>query len=156
MLDENIIYRMPLRVTRENKDGSNIVNEMAFFEENKQSLTVRVKRLRTTSAWAKDTAPRTRHFVSNMMIESIPNKNEVQIRSNFLFKRSRAGDIATEEIFGERLDVLQKVDNIWKIVSRTIHPDQSVLTTINLSMFLLIRENYVPIQLMRNQEFFQY
>ena len=71
-----------------------------------------------------------------MMIESIPNKNEVQIRSNFLFKRSRAGDIATEEIFGERLDVLQKVDNIWKIVSRTIHPDQSVLTTMNLSMFL--------------------
>ena len=48
MLDENIIYRMPLRVTRENKDGSNIVNDMAFFKENKQSLTVRVNRLRTT------------------------------------------------------------------------------------------------------------
>ena len=136
MLDENIIYRMPLRVTRENKDGSNIVNDMAFFEENKQSLTVRVNRLRTTSAWAEDPAPRTRHFVSNMMIESIPNENEVQIRSNFLFKRSRAGDIVTEEIFGERLDVLQKVDYKWKIVSRTIYPDQSVLTIMNLSMFL--------------------
>ena len=46
------------------------LDEMAFFEENKQSLTARVKRLGTTSAWAEDPAPRTRHFVSNMMIEA--------------------------------------------------------------------------------------
>lgn len=136
LLDENIIYRMPLRVTRENIDGSNLVNDMAFFEENKKSLTTRVNRLGTKSAWAEDPAPRTRHFVSNIMIEAGSDDNEIKVRSNFLFKRSRAGDIATEEIFGERLDVLHKVNGEWKIASRIIYPDQSVLTVMNLSMFL--------------------
>ena len=46
----------------------------------------------------------------------------ILVRSNFLFKRSRADDIATEEIFGERLDVLRKVNGEWKIASRTIYP----------------------------------
>ena len=81
LLDENIIYRMPLRVTRENKDGSNIVDDMAFFEENKISLTTRVNRLGTKSAWVEDPAPRTRHFVSNIMIEAGSYDNEILVRA---------------------------------------------------------------------------
>jgi 3-phenylpropionate/cinnamic acid dioxygenase small subunit len=136
VLADDIVYRMPLRATRERKDGSNIVDEMTFFEETKKSLTTRVKRLGTTSAWAEDPAPRTRHFVSNILVESGVGNGEFTVRSNFLCKRSRAGDMVTEEIFGERLDVLRKVHDQWKIASRTIYPDQAVLGVKNLSMFL--------------------
>lgn len=136
LLSDDIVYRMPLRVTTENTHGSNLVNDMAFFEETKKSLTTRVKRLYTKSAWVEDPAPRQRHFITNVMIDSGSEADEYKVRSYFLFKRSRSSESNTEEIFGERMDVIRKVDEDWKIVSRTIYPDQAVLTAMNLSMFL--------------------
>lgn len=135
LLTDDIVYRMPMRVTRENKDGSDIVEDMAYFEETKKSLTTRVNRLRTTSAWAEDPAPRTRHLVTNVVIEE-GSEEHLQVRSSFLFLRSRASDAAVELLFGERMDVLRKVNNQWKIASRRIIPDQAVLGVMNLSMFL--------------------
>ncbi|KYD18363.1 hypothetical protein B4168_0332 [Anoxybacillus flavithermus] len=41
-----------------------------------------------------------------------------------------------EQLHGERVDVLRKENGKWKIASRTIYPDQTVLRLINLSMFL--------------------
>ncbi|MED4910943.1 3-phenylpropionate/cinnamic acid dioxygenase subunit beta [Brevibacillus centrosporus] len=136
ILTDDIRYRMPLRATREKKDGSNIVEAMTFFEETKTSLTTRVKRLGTSSAWAEDPAPRTRHFITNILLETVSEDDKLTVRSHFLFKRSRAQDVGTEELFGERLDVLQKSGGTWKIASRTIYPDQTVLSVMNLSMFL--------------------
>jgi 3-phenylpropionate/cinnamic acid dioxygenase small subunit len=134
---DDLVYRMPLRVTREERDGSNINDNMTFFEETKKSLTTRVKRLRTTSAWAENHAPRGRHLITNILIEGQgSNADELQVRSSFLFLRSRGSDIDTEHLFGERLDVLRKVNGEWKIAARTIYPDQAVLTVKNISMFL--------------------
>jgi 3-phenylpropionate/cinnamic acid dioxygenase small subunit len=136
LLADDLVYRMPLRVTTENKDGTNVVEDMAFFEETKKSLTTRVNRLRTTTAWAENPAPRTRRFISNIMIEDVANSDELRVRSYFLFLRSRAGDIAIEQLFGERQDILRKTDGGWKIARRIIYPDQAVLGVNNLSMFL--------------------
>jgi 3-phenylpropionate/cinnamic acid dioxygenase small subunit len=136
LLTDDIMYRMPLRATTETREAANIVEDMTFFEETKISLTTRVKRLATASAWAESPAPRTRHFISNIFIEAGPNQDELKVRSNLLFKRSRASDLESEEIFGERVDVLRLVNEQWKIASRTIYPDQTILTVKNLSMFL--------------------
>lgn len=134
---DDLVYRMPLRVTLEEKDGSNINENMTFFEETKKSLTTRVKRLRTSSAWSENHAPRGRHLITNILIEEQgANEDEYKVRSSFLFLRSRGSDIEIEKLFGERLDVLRKVDGEWKIASRTIYPDQAVLTVKNISMFL--------------------
>lgn len=136
VLTDDIVYRMPLRVTREEKDGSNINNDMAYFEETKVSLTTRVKRLRTSSAWAENHAPRTRHLITNVLIEEQgANPDEVTVRTSFLFLRSRGSDIQIEQLFGERLDTLRKVNGEWKVANRIIYPDQAVITTKNLSMF---------------------
>jgi 3-phenylpropionate/cinnamic acid dioxygenase small subunit len=134
LLTDDIVYRMPLRATTETKD--NIVDDMAFFEETKISLTTRVNRLATASAWAESPAPRTRHFVTNISIEAGACQDELKVRSCFLFKRSRASDLETEELFGERLDVLRKVHGQWKIAARTIYPDQTIITVKNVSMFV--------------------
>ncbi|MED4603274.1 3-phenylpropionate/cinnamic acid dioxygenase subunit beta [Paenibacillus validus] len=135
LLTDDIIYRMPLRVTREKKDGSNIVDEMTYFEETKKSLITRVSRMATTSAWAWDPVPRTRHFINNILIERETRKDELEVRSAFLFMRSRAKDEVSDQVYGERLDILRRVDGQWKIAARTIYPDQTVLTSINLSSF---------------------
>lgn len=136
LLSADLVYRMPARVTAEGKNKSNIVNEMTYFEETKNSLITRVKRLDTKSAWAEYSAPRQRHFISNIFIEPSSHPDEYQVRSYFSFQRSRASDLTTEQLSGERVDVLRKENGQWKIASRTIYPDQAVLGVKNLSMFL--------------------
>ena len=136
LLADDLVYRMPQRRTGEGRDGQEFVHDMAFFEESKTSLTTRVKRLRTNSAWVEKPAPRTRHLITNILIEPESTENELHVRSAFLFLRSRGSDRETENLFGERKDILRKVGNEWKIASRIIYPDQAVMQTMNLSMFL--------------------
>ncbi|MEH7547485.1 3-phenylpropionate/cinnamic acid dioxygenase subunit beta [Neobacillus vireti] len=135
LLTDDIVYRMPVRVTRESKDQTGKDDAMAYFEESKKSLTTRVKRFGTTSAWSEDPPSHIRHFVSNIVIEPGTNINDINVKSYFLTKRSRGTDHNVEEIFGERIDVLRKVNGEWKIASRCIYPDQSILTVMNLSTF---------------------
>ena len=136
LLTEDIQYVMPLRVTVENKMGSNVNHDMTYFTDTKTDITIKVERLYTKSAWVDDPAPRQRHYISNVMFERTAVPEEYKVMSYFLFKRSRSSDPTTEEIFGEREDILRKVDGEWKIASRTVNADQSVLTVMNLAMFL--------------------
>lgn len=136
LLTDDVVYRMPVRMTRESKDPSGKDNAMAYFDESKKSLTTRVKRLRTNSAWAEDPPLHTRHFVSNIEVEPGDKPDELNVCSYFLTKRSRGVDHNVEQIFGERLDILRKVDGEWKLAARRVYPDQSILTVMNLSMFL--------------------
>lgn len=136
MLSDDIEYSMPLRVTVDNKMGSNINDDMTYLSDNKADLTMKVERLFTKSAWVDNPATRQRHYITNVMIDAGSNPDEYKVRSSFLYKRSRSSDIQTEEIFGEREDTIQKNDGEWKLISRTIYPDQTVLTASNLSMFL--------------------
>lgn len=135
MLHPDIVYRMPLRVTRENGSGPDIVEEMTFLEENKRSLVTRVERLKTTSAWAEDPPSRTRHFVTNVLVEEGQN-GDWHVSSYFQMLRSRGSKTEVEQIFGKRQDVLCQVDGEWQLKRRTIYPDQTVLGIRNISNFL--------------------
>lgn len=136
LLADDIKYVMPLRVTVDNNNASNLVHDMNYFNDTKKDLRMKVERLYTKSAWVDNPAPRQRHFISNIAVEESEIREEYKVRSYFLFKRSRSSEVSTEEIFGEREDIVRKVDGEWKIAKRTIYPDQSVLTINNLSMFL--------------------
>ncbi|MBM4765159.1 3-phenylpropionate/cinnamic acid dioxygenase subunit beta [Bacillus sp. B15-48] len=140
LLADDLVYRMPARVTKEvSHDTPNIDYKSKFFEETKQTLTTRVKRLETSSAWAEIAGPRQRHFISNVFVEkgiSYDEYEEYIVRSNFLYKRNRGSALTSEELFGSREDVIRHENGEWKLASRIIYPDQVVLGTINLSMFL--------------------
>ncbi|MET3695758.1 3-phenylpropionate/cinnamic acid dioxygenase small subunit [Bacillus oleivorans] len=136
LLTDDVYYRMPLRETVEGVGADNIAKDISFFEETKKSLSTRVNRLYTKSAWVENPATRQRHFISNIIVEPTSNPNEYKVRSYFLYKRSRGSTRDIEEMFGERDDVIRKVDSEWKIAARTIYPDQTVITTMNMSMFL--------------------
>lgn len=136
LFTEDLSYRMPMRETVEGVGVTNIANDIDFFDETKLSLETRVNRLYTKSAWVENPATRQRHFISNIFIEKSENPDEYKVRSYFLFKRSRGSTHTIEELFGERQDVIRKEQGDWKISSRRIIPDQSVITTMNMSMFL--------------------
>jgi|HigsolmetaAR203D_1030402.scaffolds.fasta_scaffold00269_21 3-phenylpropionate/cinnamic acid dioxygenase small subunit len=136
LLTEDVVYRMPIRITREKEEGPDVIEEMAYFEENRESLELRIRRLATSSAWTEIPAQRTRRLISNVNVESGPADGRVEVSSAFLLLRSRAEDEQVEHIFGERKDVLRRTPSGWKLSARTIVPDQTVLTVKNLSMFL--------------------
>ncbi|MEC1722792.1 IclR family transcriptional regulator domain-containing protein [Schinkia azotoformans] len=72
----------------------------------------------------------------NIVISRSKNDDEYNVRSYFLFKRSRGSNTDIEEMFGERHDLIRKETDGWKIARRIIIPDQAVITTMNIAMFL--------------------
>jgi 3-phenylpropionate/cinnamic acid dioxygenase small subunit len=137
VLAEDVHYWMPTRYNRtrreRDKDTSG-PNEIAFFDEDKASLSMRVKRLDTGMAWAEDPPSRTRHLVTNVQVRPRPIAGEYDVTSCFLLYRSR---LETDlNIFaGRREDVVRKTEAGWRIARRKILLDQNVVLAKNLSVF---------------------
>lgn len=135
LLTRDVSYRAPVRVTRERKDGSDLFDEMALFDETWDSLQRRVKRLYVKSAWVADPPPRHHHLVTNVMVNAGDDPDACFATSSFLVVRSRrSGDL--DHVIGEREDGFRREDGSWKLASRLIMVDEAVLQTPNLSMFL--------------------
>jgi 3-phenylpropionate/cinnamic acid dioxygenase small subunit len=134
LLAEDISYEMPVRTTRE-RGHSDVSSQTGHFSEDRHSLELRVKRLGTDFGWAENPPSRTRRFISNIRVENTANPNEVKAYSYFLLYRSRDSSTQPELISGERRDFLRKLDGRWKLASRLIIVDQTVLGTRNLAIF---------------------
>ncbi|MGY1812271.1 aromatic-ring-hydroxylating dioxygenase subunit beta [Blastococcus sp. SYSU D00820] len=134
VLHPDIDYRMPVRITRMPKDGPGFVDGMEFFSENHSSLRTRVERLQTEQAWAEQPGSRARHFVSNTLVDRLPD-GDLSLTSAFLVTRVRA-DSPYDIFTGTRQDVLRRgEDGRLLLVKRLIHFDQTVLQAMNLSIF---------------------
>jgi len=134
LLTEDISYEMPVRLTRE-RGQPDVSSQTGHFSEDRHSLVLRVKRLGTDFGWAENPPSRTRRFISNIRVENTSNPNEVNARSYFLLYLSRGSSTQAELISGERQDLLRKLDDGWKLASRLIIVDQTVLGTRNLAIF---------------------
>lgn len=134
ILTDDMTYEMPLRVTPE-RGRQDVSSKTAHFSEDRRTLELRVKRLKTDYAWAEDPPSRTRRFISNIRIEQTPNSNEVIVRSYLLVYRSRGSSPQADLISGERMDLLRNVGENWKLAKRVIIVDQAVLGTQNLAIF---------------------
>ena len=104
LLAEDIKYWMPLRSNRYPAyskaisilDGSRYEegelsgeDDLAIMDEDKDSLTRRIRRLDSGMAWAEDPPSRTRHFVSNIEVEPGNRESELKVYSNFIMYRTR-------------------------------------------------------------------
>ena len=137
LLADDIRYWMPLVSNRIGRDvGTELsrFGEVAHFDENKQSLANRVKRLATGMAWAETPRSRTRHLVSNVELLGESEAAALEVRSNFLIYRSHL-ERDFETFSGYRLDLLRPEEGSWKIARRTIVLDQAVVTQKNLGLF---------------------
>lgn len=132
-LAPDISYQMPTRETVYPRDGSGFAAHFGFFSENHASLSTRVKRLQTEQAWAEQPGSRTRHFVSNVMVQKAAD-DTFRVRCAFMVTRIRS-DLPYDMFTGERRDTLRPTKDGMKLVERFIYLDQTVLKSYNLSIF---------------------
>lgn len=142
LLTDDIRYFMPLvrnikygdwdrELTREGQD-------IAWFDEGKETLTQRVRQIETGIHWAEEPSSRQSHLITNVrIVEARPdlaNASEVETSHRFFAYRNRL-DYETDFLVGKRMDTLRKVDGAWKIARRQVILDQTVLLEKNLTIF---------------------
>jgi biphenyl 2,3-dioxygenase beta subunit len=139
LLADDVRYWMPIRHNTLERPGQ-LTDELSkpgegyYFDDDKQSLKIRVERLYSRTAWAEMPPSRTRHLISNVRLKQ-DRGAELEVHSNFLVYRTRME--ADQDLFvGTRQDVLRRVEGDLKIARRTIILDQAVLAAKNISIFL--------------------
>lgn len=135
MLSLDVHYRMPVRVTHTRAAGNEFSDSMAHFDETRDSLEMRIRRLGTGSAWAEDPPSRTRHFVSNIRVDPV-DEATVAVRSNLLLYRNRGDSPGHDLLSAERRDRLRRNGESLVLTDRLILLDQATLGTLNLAVFL--------------------
>jgi 3-phenylpropionate/cinnamic acid dioxygenase small subunit len=134
----DIVYRMPVRITKDRADGSEFADGMFHFDEDYMTLGTKVMRLAATqTAWAEKPPSRTRRFVTNVRAFRLDGENEeYEVRSSVLLIRNRYQESKLEMLSARRTDVIRRMDGALKIAARTIYPDQATMGTQNLAVFL--------------------
>src|SRR5215510_8451396 len=134
LLADDLHYFMPTRYNRLRREAAKEFSgpeEAAFFDEDKASIALRIRRLNTGMAWAEDPPSRTRHMLTNVVVRP-HGTNEYEVDSYFLVYRSRL-EREVETFVGMRQDLLRRDGSSYgfQIVKRTIILDQSILLARN-------------------------
>jgi phthalate 3,4-dioxygenase beta subunit len=136
VLTEDIVYRMPVRVTTSPGENGGAAGGMHHFDEDLYSLTRRVERFATEHAWTEDPPSRTRRLVTNVRAYARAREDEWVVKSYLLLFRSRGDVRPSDLVVGERTDALRQVDGGLKLARREFLVDESVLRTQNLAVFV--------------------
>ena len=142
LLTDDIRYWMPMRRNvkygEEQREFTREGQDIAWFDEGKDTLTRRVRQIQTGIHWAEEPVSRISHLVSNVrLIEATPSfaePREVTTRCRFLIYRNRV-ETETDILVGKREDVLRREGDRWQIARRKIILDQNVLLSKNLTFF---------------------
>ncbi|WP_062214392.1 3-phenylpropionate/cinnamic acid dioxygenase subunit beta [Streptomyces sp. NBRC 109706] len=135
-LTDDISYVVPLRVTREGLAEWEVSPTARIFDDDKQTLTLRVARLETDFAWAEQPPSRTRHYVTNVVADPGERDDELLVSSNCLVYRSRGDSIEPNLYSVARRDTLRRAADGWLLARRYAVLDQAVINAHNLSIFL--------------------
>jgi 3-phenylpropionate/cinnamic acid dioxygenase small subunit len=138
LLAPDFKYKMPVRHTvywkSLDEEFDDLEHGMQYFDEDKESMSTRVYKLETNTAWAEVPPSRTRRLITNVRVQS-DDGNELEVESYFMVYKSRLEK--TEDTYiGERLDRLRRVGDSFQLVSRVVRLDQTVVMVKNISIFL--------------------
>lgn len=145
LLAEDIRYTVPNRHTpmldvakRDTEAFLNVEQELSqgleppLRDDNYFTLSIRVMRSFKLNSWTDNPPPRTTRFVSN--IEAAPTAEGFEVRSNVMLALSRYG--ADNAIYtARRTDLLRNNEQGFKIASRTVLLDWSVVTAPSVGLF---------------------
>lgn len=136
MIDSDIVYQAPIRLTRTGKHRDrDVMRTMFHFDEDHNSLMMRTGRLQK-SAWAEDPPSRCRRFVTNVRVGERDTPGEYEVVSYLYLERSRGDNPENEIMTAERSDIWRHHDGQYKLAKREIIVDQSVLGMSNFAIFL--------------------
>ena len=134
LVTDDIHYWMPIRRTVTKKDLDlefTKPGDMAFFDDDRTVLEMRIKKLEASSAWSEDPPSRSRHFVSNVRVLEVRG-DEITVDVSFHLYRTRL-NTDVDSWVGRRTDVLRRSPNGFKIARRHIFLDQTVIVSKNMS-----------------------
>lgn len=134
LLTDDIHYWMPIRRTTTAREVANEFTrpgDMAFFDDDKRTLTVRVQRMAVGRAWAEDPPSRSRRLVGNVRILASEG-DEILVGLNFHLYRTRL-DSEEDAWIGRREDLLRRVDGRLMLARRHIFLEQTVILAQNMS-----------------------
>ena len=139
LFTDDVRYWMPMRKNvafRYERSDLTDEDDIAWIDDDKETLTKRVRQIETGIHWAEEPASRICHIVSNVRIVngSAAHSNEVAVTSRFCVYRNRV-ETETDFLVGRRHDTLRRADGHLRIARRKIILDQSVLMAKNLTMF---------------------
>jgi PAH dioxygenase small subunit len=136
LMATDVTYFMPTRATVQRGAGDGFDEQMGHFDENFESLSLRVRRIvDTESAWTERPPSRTRRIVSNIQVRETDVENEYAARSGCVLLRNRLDRPVFDILSTSREDVLRREGDGFLIASRKIFVDQATLGTANLSIF---------------------
>ncbi|MFO1083092.1 MAG: aromatic-ring-hydroxylating dioxygenase subunit beta [Reyranellaceae bacterium] len=134
LIAEDIHYWMPIRRTVAVRDIDREftrVGDMAYFDDDRRDLAMRVDKLYTGSSWSEDPPSRTRHFVGNVQIVDLEG-DLVSVRSSLHLYRSRLEGV-TDSFCARREDRLRRAGESFRLQRRHIYLDHTVIHATNLS-----------------------
>jgi ethylbenzene dioxygenase beta subunit len=131
-----LVYRMPIRITRERPAGPGFSDTGWHMNEDWESMHTRVARFETSFAWAEDPPSRTRRFVTNIRVQEPDDEGNVRVKSNVLIHRGRYDAPAGRLLSAERHDVLADAGEDWLIRERIVLLDHTTLGMSNLGIFV--------------------
>jgi 3-phenylpropionate/cinnamic acid dioxygenase small subunit len=136
-LSPSIRYWMPLRVVRratEREQEFTVMDEqIAYLDEDLESMSMRVKKIRHRMSWSDNPLSRTVHAISNIEVMSYTDKT-CEVRSISTVHRSRFAHYEDNWVV-HREDTLEKSRDGWKLRERKIYYPCAVLESSNLSIF---------------------
>ena len=134
LFSDDTHYFMPIRRTRLRRELAKEFTqpgEMAYFDDDKMTLTLRWKKFASGAAWAEDPPSRTRHLITNVRVVE-DRGDELDVESNFHVYRTRLKS-EVDSWVGSRHDVLRRNETSFLIAKRLILLDQTILLSRNLS-----------------------
>ena len=134
LVADDIHYWMPIRRTvtvgdldmEFTKPGA-----MAYFDDDRQLLEMRVKKLETSTAWSENPPSRSRHLVTNVRITGVAG-DEITVEVCFHLYRTRLSS-EVDSWVGRRTDVLRRTGDSFRLAKRHIFLDQTVILATNMS-----------------------
>jgi 3-phenylpropionate/cinnamic acid dioxygenase small subunit len=138
LLAEDYQYSVPLRLNVAYDDVAaredTAEGQLAWFDEGRETVSLRVDQLATGKHWAEEPVSRVSHLVTNVRLVSV-ELPEVTVSCRFVVYRNRVAD-ETDFLVGRRTDTLRRTADGWLVARRRLLLDQSVLLAKNLSVFL--------------------
>ena len=134
LVADDIEYWMPIRRTVTTGDLDREFTkpgEVAFFDDDRAYLEMRVKKLEAGSAWSEDPPSRSRHFVSNVRILEVAGQ-EITLEACFHLYRTRL-ETDVDSWIGRRIDVLRRDGDSFRLSRRHLFLDHTVIQATNMS-----------------------
>ncbi|QTH23431.1 phenylpropionate dioxygenase [Rhizorhabdus wittichii] len=135
LLDEAMIYEVPLRVARTNYGDETSAGGHHVFD-NKSRLRARVARLMSGHCWAESPPSRTVRVVGSILVEKADEDDLVHVESALILYRQRNDPNPGEILSARRQDSFKLTGDGPILTKRRALIADSVIRSPNLDVFL--------------------